>query len=114
MAIKRYENITVNNLTFGKSTFGEQTTTTTKWFDTRALVNDVSSTVQISEKYRLYQDLTTFKLNFTPNTKLMSTNQYNYSIIWRGQEWRITDARESNDRQWVTFMCYRNDPGTAP
>lgn len=113
MSITRYENVTVNTLTFGKSTFGEQTTTETKWFGTRALVHDVASSVQISEKYRLYQDLTNFKLNYTPNTRQMAINQNLYSINWRGQDWRITDARESNDRQWITFMCYRNDPTTA-
>ncbi|MEY3156894.1 MAG: hypothetical protein RL257_914 [Actinomycetota bacterium] len=114
MSIARYENIRVNSLTFGKSTFGEQTTTSTKWFDTRAQVSDVASSVQISEKYRLYQDLTNFKLNYTPNTRTMAINQNLYSLTWRNQEWRITDAKESNDRQWITFMCYRNDPGTAP
>lgn len=113
MSITRYENIQVNTLSFGNSTFGEQTTTSTKWFGTRAVVGDVSSSVKISDKYRLYSDLTNFKLNYTPNTRTMVINQNLYSITWRGQEWRITDAKESNDRQWVTFMCYRNDPGTA-
>lgn len=113
MAIKRYENITVNNLTFGKSSFGEQATTQTKWFGTRALVGDVANSVKIADKYRLYQDLVNFTLNYTPNMKTMVDNQQSYSITWRNQSWRITDARESNDRMRVTFMCYRSDPVTA-
>ena len=36
-----------------------------------------------------------------------------YSITWRGNDWRITDVRESNDRMNVTFLCYRNDPGAT-
>ena len=45
MAIARFEKITVNNLTFGQSDFGEQSTTQTKWFDTRALVADVANSL---------------------------------------------------------------------
>jgi hypothetical protein len=113
MSIKRYENITVNNLTFGGSSFGEQSTTQTKWFGTRALVGDVANNVKIADKYRLYQDMVNFTLNYTPNMKEMVDNQNLYSITWRNASWRITDARESNDRMRVTFMCYRSDPVTA-
>lgn len=113
MAIKRFENIDVNNLTFGASNFGEQSTTQTKWFSTRALVGDVSNSVRISEKYRLYQDLVNFTLNYTPNMKAIVDSQQLYSIRWRNADWRITDARESNDRMRVTFMCYRSDPVTS-
>lgn len=113
MSIKRYENITVNNLAFGKSSFGEQSTTETVWFGTRALVGDVANNVKIADKYRLYQDLVNFTLNYTPNMKQMVDHQEAYSITWRNASWRITDARESNDRMRVTFMCYRSDPVTA-
>lgn len=113
MAIARYENISVNALTFAKSGFGEQTTSEALSFRTRAVVHDVANSVKISEKYRLYQDLTTFRVNYTPATRHMVDNQNLYSIEWRNASWRITDVRESNDRQWVTFMCYRSDPQTA-
>ena len=113
MAITRYENITVNNLTFSKSSFGEGQTTETKWFGTRALVGDVANNVKIADKYRLYQDLVNFTLNYTPNMKTIVVRQQWYSITWRGNSWRITDVRESNDRMRVTFMCYRSDPVTA-
>lgn len=113
MSIKRYENIRINALTFSKSAFGEQTTTMTKWFDTRALVSDVSNSLRISERYRLYQDMTNFTINYTPNAKQMVDRQDLYSITWRGHDWRITDARETNDRQHVILMCYRTDPVTA-
>lgn len=113
MTITRYENITVNNLTFSKSSFGEGQTTETKWFGTRALVGDVANNVKIADKYRLYQDLVNFTLNYTPNMKTIVDRQQWYSITWRGNSWRITDVRESNDRMRVTFMCYRSDPVTA-
>lgn len=113
MAIARFENIAVNNLTFGKSDFGEQSTTITKWFDTRARVADVANSLRISEKYRLYQDLVNFTVNYTPNMKQIVDRQDLYSFTWRNHEWRITDCRESNDRMSITFMCYRNDPVTA-
>jgi hypothetical protein len=51
-------------------------------------------------------------MNYTPNTKRMVDDQDDYSFEWRGKDWRITDCRESNDRQFVTFVCYRNDPST--
>ena len=113
MAIKRYENIDIDTLTFGKSSFGEQSTTKTKWFSTRALVGDVANSVKISEKYRLYQDLVNFTLNYTPNMKTIVDNQQSYSIRWRNADWRITDVRETNDRMRVIIMCYRSDPVTA-
>jgi len=113
MAIARFENVTINNLTFSKSGFGEQVTTQTKWFDTRARVEDVANNVKISDKYRLYQDLVNFTFNYTPNTKLIVDQQQSYSIFWRGNYYRITDVRETNDRMNVRMMCYRSDPVTA-
>lgn len=113
MAIARFENIKINNLTFGKSDFGEQSTTITLWFETRARVHSVANSLKIADKYRLYQDLVEFTLNYTPNTKAIVANQHLFSINYRNQDWRIDNARESNDRMTVTFMCYRNDPVTA-
>lgn len=113
MAIARFENISVNNLTFDKSDFGEQSTTQTEWFKTRARVADVANSVKIADKYRLYQDLVNFTLNYTPNIKQIVDNQQSYSITWRGNDWRITDVREANDRMTVRIMCYRSDPSTA-
>jgi hypothetical protein len=113
MAITRFENITVKTLTFGTTTFGEQTTTIATWFATRAQVRDVSNSVRISEKYRLYSDIVNFTLNYTPNTKEIVNNQNLYSINWRGFDWRIESVRESDDRMKVNFTCVRNDPVTA-
>jgi hypothetical protein len=113
MAIARFENITVNTLTFGKSTFGEQSTTQTLWFETRALVHSVANNVKISEKYRVYSDIVDFTLNYTPNTKEMVDNQNLYSINWRGFDWRIDNVREADDRMTVRIMCVRNDPVVA-
>lgn len=112
MAIVRYENLAVNHVTNSTNTLGEYTTTITKWFDTRGLVHDVANSLRISERYRVYQDLVQITLNYTPNTKTIVDNQNLYSITWRNLDWRITDVRESNDRQKVTFICYRNDPET--
>lgn len=113
MAIARFENIKINNLTFSKSDFGEQSTTQTLWFETRARVSSVANSLKIAEKYRLYQDLTNFTLNYTPNMKTIVDNQNLYSITWRGKDWRIDNARESDDRMNIIFMCYRSDPVTA-
>jgi hypothetical protein len=113
MSIARFENITVNQLTFGKSSFGEQSTTITKWFDTRARVHSVSNTVRISDRYRVYADIVEFTLNYTPNTKEIINNQNLYSIKWKNLDWRLDSVRESDDRMTVRFMCVRNDPVAA-
>lgn len=113
MAIARFEEITVKSLTFGKSDFGEQSTTQTAWFKTRARVHSVANSLRISEKYRLYQDVVNFTLNYTPNTKEMVDNQNLYSINWRGKDWRIDNVRESDDRMTVLILAYRTDPVTA-
>lgn len=113
MAIARFENITVNRLTFGSSGFGEQSTTETEWFKTRARVHSVSNHVRISEKYRLYNDIAEFTLNYTPNTREMVNNQNLYSIVWKGFSWRIDNVREADDRMTVKLLCVRNDPQTA-
>ena len=57
MGIVRYENIDVNNVTNGINLYGEQTTTISLWFRTRALVSDVNNNVRIAERYRVYSDL---------------------------------------------------------
>lgn len=110
MAIARYENCTVNNVTNGVNDLGDQTTTITPWFETRGVVSDVHNNVRISERYRVYSDLVNLTFNYTPNMKQIVDRQELYSITWRGNDWRITDVRESNDRMNVTFLCYRNDP----
>jgi len=112
MTIARYENFTINNLIFTKDSFGEGVTTITKWFETRGRVKDVRNGVQITKDDRVYTDLTTFTVNYTPNTRQIVDSQSLYSITWRGNDWRITDALETNDRMNVIFMCYRNDPTT--
>jgi hypothetical protein len=112
MTIVRYENLTINNVENGTDLYGAYTTTITEWFQTRGLVHDVANSLRISERYRVYQDLVSITVNYTPNTKQIVDNQNLYSITWRGFDWRITDVRESNDRMKVTFLCYRNDPAT--
>ena len=113
MAIRRFEQIVINSLTFGKSAFGEQQTTEAEWYKTRAEVGDVANSLKISEKYRVYQDMVNFTMRYTPNAKTIVDSQNLYSITWRGHDYRITDARESNDRMSVKLLCYRTDPVTA-
>ena len=113
MAIARFENIDVNSLSFGTSTFGEQGTTQTLWFKTRARVHSVANHVKISEKYRVYSDVVNFTLNYTPNLKTIIDNQNAYSITWRGFSWRIDNVREADDRMTAMLLCVRNDPVVA-
>ena len=112
MAISRYENVDVNNLTFTTSDLGENVTTITKWFTGRPLVQDVKNNLQITNDTRIYQDLTRFVFNFTPWMKQIVENQQLHSITYRGHDWRITDCIEANDKMSVTLLCYRNDPTT--
>lgn len=113
MAIARFENIEVKSLSFSESDFGEQITTESLWFRTRARVHSVSNHVRISEKYRVYNDIVEFTLNYTPNTREMVDNQNLYSIVWKGFSWRIDNVRESDDRMTVRILCVRNDPQVA-
>jgi hypothetical protein len=113
MGIARFENIRVSRLTFGASSFGEQSTTITKWFDTRARVHSVANHVKIADKYRVYSDIVEFTLNYTPNTKEIIDNQNLYSIKWKNFDWRVDNVRESDDRMTVKFLCVRNDPVVA-
>lgn len=113
MAIARFENITVNRLSFGISSFGEQSTTETLWFQTRARVHSVANHVRISDKYRTYSDIVEFTLNYTPNTREMVDNSHQYSIVWKSKAWRIDNVRESDDRMTVNILCVRNDPVVA-
>ncbi len=108
--VMRYENVVINNVTNGTNSVGEYTTTITPWFETRGLVHDIANSLRISEKYRVYNDLLSITLNYTPNVRTIVDNQNLYSLTWRNADWRISDVRESNDRQHATFMCYRNDP----
>jgi len=113
MAIARYEQLTVRNVTNSVDSYGQQTTTTTPWFQTVARVMDVRNSTQITKDDRIYTDLVKFVLNYTPNMKQIVDYQNLYSIFWRGNDYRITDVMESNDRMNVTLLCYRNDPNTS-
>jgi len=113
MAIARFENISVNNLSFGQSAFGEQSTAQSIWFQTRARVHSVANHVKISDKYRVYSDIVNFTLNYTPNLKTIIDNQNLYSITWRGFDWRIDNVREADDRMTAMLLCVRNDPVAA-
>jgi hypothetical protein len=112
MAIKRYENVDVNTLTFGVDAYGEYTTTITKKFTGRPLVSSVKNSLAITEKYRVYQDLIEFQFNYTPWIQDIIINQNLYSFKWRTQDWRIESAIEANDKMSATFICYRSDPVT--
>jgi hypothetical protein len=112
MAIKRYENVDVNTLTFGTDAYGEYTTTITKKFTGRPLVSSVKNSLSITEKYRIYQDLIEFQFNYTPWIQDIIVNQNLYSFKWRNQDWRIESAIEANDKMSATFICYRSDPVT--
>lgn len=112
MAIARFENVDVNTLTFGVNAYGEGSSTITKKFTGRPLIQDVKNSLAITERYRVYQDLISMKFNYTPWMKDIVDNQNLYSITWREKDWRITDCIESNDRMSVTLMCYRSDPTT--
>ena len=107
MAIARYENASINQVTNGVDSYGEYTTTITPLFTSRALVSDVANSLRIAERYRVYQDLVNLTFNYTPAIKRITDYQDEYSITWRSNEWRITDVRESNDRMKVTLLCYR-------
>lgn len=110
MGIARFEKVDVNTLEQTVSAVGEQSMTATKWFTTRAKVSDVKNNVRISDRYRVYSDLANFEFNFTPNILTVAKNQPNYSLTYRGQDWRVTDVMESNDRMKITLVCYRSDP----
>lgn len=108
--VKRYENVEIKNVTNSINAIGEQTTSVTTWFTTRGLIHSVANSLLISDRYRAYSDLVNITLNYTPNMKEIVDNQDLYSMVWRNREWRITECREHDDRQFVTFLCYRNDP----
>ena len=111
--VLRVDQITINNLTFGLTNLGEQTTTETPWFVTRAKTKDVNNRLRITERYRQYDNLIEFVVNYTPNIRTLSDAQEAYSITYREKSWRIAEVYEHNDRQWVTLTCYRNEPTTA-
>lgn len=112
MAITRYENVGINTVVETTDSIGQYTTEITPWFETRARVRDVANSLKIADKYRVYQDLVNLTFNYTPNMKMIVDNQDLYSITWRGQDWRITDVRESDDRMNITLLCYYNAPNT--
>ena len=111
--IVRFETISINNITTSKSAFGEQSVTETLWFKTRAKVHEVNSAIDIKDKYREYNDVTEFHINYSPNAKSIVAAPGDYSITYENESWRIEDAKSTNDRQHVIMRCYRNDPQTA-
>jgi hypothetical protein len=113
MGISRFDTVTVNIVTNGKDVYGGQTTTETPWFNARALVSDVKSGMTITKENRVYNDLSRLTFPYTPNMQQIAMNQESYSMTWRGQDWRINDAIEANNKMSITFMCYRNAPSVS-
>lgn len=113
MGIARFEEVGVYDLSFAVSNFGEATTSQTLKFTSRPKVHQVRNSLQISERYRVYAGLINFTFNYTPATRDMADNQDLYSVRWRGKDWRIDSATESDDRMHITFLCYHNDPATS-
>ncbi len=112
MGIARFEDVSVYDLSFAVSNFGETQTTETLKFTSRPKVQQVKNSLLISERYRVYSGLINFTFNFTPATRDMADNQDKYSVKWRGKDYRIDSATESDDRMQITFLCYHNDPAT--
>lgn len=110
MAIARYEQVDINNVNNSVDDLGQYTTVLSKWFSTRARVQDVHNGLQINKDTRVYTDLVKLTMNYTPWTRRMVDSQQLYSITYRNVDWRITDCFESNDKMNITFLCYRNDP----
>jgi hypothetical protein len=113
MAIARYENATINEISNSVDSFGQYTTVITPLFTSRALVMDVRNSLRIAEKYRVYQDLVNLTFNYTPNIKRIVDDQEKYSITWRNKQWRVSDVIESDDRMRITLLCYFANP-TVP
>jgi hypothetical protein len=113
MGIARYEDVNVYTLAFTTSEYGDNVTTKTLKFNSKPEVHEVKNSLRITDKYRAYTGLINLTFSFTPYTRDMYDNQNLYSITWRGLDWRIDSAIESNDRMKVTFLCYHNDPSTA-
>lgn len=112
MGIARYEDVGVYDLLFGLSNFGETQTSQTLKFTSRPKVHQVKNSLLISERYRVYSGLINFTFSYTPYTRDMADNQDKYSVKWRGEDYRIDSATESDDRMHITFLCYHNKPAT--
>jgi hypothetical protein len=112
MGIARFETVNVNNVSITVDDIGQTVTNISLWFQTRARVMDIKEALHINKDDRIYSDTAKFVLNNTPNTLQMAINQVGYSFGWRGQDWRISDVYEANDKMSITFLVYRNDPTT--
>ena len=109
----RWDSVSVSLVTTAIDSTGSQTFTKTGTAKLGAQVFDVHSSLVISERYRSYQDLTNFKIRYTPFMRTVVNSQENYCITYRNQDFRITDVFEDSSRQFVTLLCYANKPGTA-
>jgi hypothetical protein len=71
---------------------------------------DEAESIKINKQKEIESQLV---IDGLKNQKEIADNQNLYSILWRGDDWRITDIRQSNDKMKVTYLCYRNDPTTT-
>jgi hypothetical protein len=113
MGVAQFENVQVSTLSFSTSSSGEQSTAKTDFFKTRATVENITNSMRISEKYRLYSSVVKMTFNFSPNMKTVVRHHEQYSIAYRSQDWRIAEAREADDRMTVSLFLYTQTPSAA-
>ena len=80
MSITRYENIDINNVTNSKNSVGEQLTTSTKWFTTRALVRTPRNSLTITGTTRIYLDVVTLRLPAAEVPALQAKNSNDQAL----------------------------------
>lgn len=111
MSLPRFEPVTIQSVARTVDANGGPVNTFTNLFSVHGRIRDVKNTLKLNELYRLYADWVNIQMNLTSNTLLIAEDQENYSLGWRGNNWRIVDAVEADDRQYVEFLCYFAKPG---
>lgn len=113
MAINQFVNVTVWKITRGVDDYGNNKQTLTDPIATGGYYGDNRNAINIETGERVYTDNMNIRMRYTPLVYRMMEHPSEYSLEFRGQQWRINDNIESRDRMSVEFICFRNDPKAA-
>ena len=105
---KNLQTVSINTVVVTQDARGHVIPTIVNFFDTRAEVRTIEGITAAQAEggqVREYNSGLSFRMRYTRNTDTMSRNLVNYSIDYKGVNFRLNSATVFSDRNWIEFKA---------